>query len=69
MGHESIATTNRYLHHLGTGADLVGLERLNSTPGGTGGGIWRRPVGADTVKPRPTSRICAGLAGFPVGWS
>jgi integrase len=29
MGHASIATTNLYLHHLGTGADLAGLERLN----------------------------------------
>jgi integrase len=29
-GHESIATTNRYLHFLGTGADVAGLERLNS---------------------------------------
>lgn len=37
IGHESIATTNRYLHHLGTGADLAGLVRLNATPGGTGG--------------------------------
>ncbi|MFX4287027.1 tyrosine-type recombinase/integrase [Janibacter sp. G349] len=37
MGHESIATTNRYLHFLGTGADRAGLERLNSTPGGTRG--------------------------------
>lgn len=30
MGHTSIATTNIYLHHLGTGADRAGLERLNS---------------------------------------
>ena len=29
MGHESIATTNLYLHFLGTGADIAGLERLN----------------------------------------
>lgn len=33
MGHESIATTNRYLHFLGTGADLAGLDRLNEDPG------------------------------------
>lgn len=31
-GHESIATTNRYLHFLGTGADVAGLERLNDGP-------------------------------------
>lgn len=36
MGHESIATTNRYLHYLGTSADLAGLARLNR-PGGTRG--------------------------------
>lgn len=37
MGHESIATTNRYLHHLGTGADMAGLARLNEALGGTRG--------------------------------
>lgn len=37
MGHESIATTNRYLHFLGTGADLAGLERLNDARGYHGG--------------------------------
>lgn len=37
MGHESIATTNRYLHHLGTGADAAGLDRLNSARGCAGG--------------------------------
>lgn len=37
MGHASIATTNRYLHFLGTGADPAGLERLNRVPGATGG--------------------------------
>jgi integrase len=36
MGHASIATTNIYLHHLGTGADQAGLDRLNSW-GHTGG--------------------------------
>lgn len=29
MGHASIATTNLYLHHLGTGPDRAGLARLN----------------------------------------
>jgi integrase len=36
MGHASIATTNLYLHHLGTPADRAGLDRLNA-PGYTGG--------------------------------
>lgn len=36
MGHSSIATTNIYVRHLGTGADRAGLERLNG-PGGAGG--------------------------------
>jgi integrase len=36
-GHESIATTNRYLHFLGTGADRAGLNRLNQGPGSAGG--------------------------------
>ncbi len=30
MGHASIATTNLYLHHLGTAADQAGLARLNA---------------------------------------
>ena len=41
MGHESIATTNRYLHFMGTGADLAGLDRLNQPTrphGGEGSG-------------------------------
>lgn len=36
MGHASIATTNLYLHHLGTDADQAGLARLNAQ-GHTGG--------------------------------
>jgi hypothetical protein len=36
LGHESIATTNIYLHHLGSSADRAGLDRLNA-PGGAGG--------------------------------
>jgi len=36
MGHASVATTNRYLHFLGTVADQAGLERLNR-PGGAHG--------------------------------
>jgi integrase len=37
MGHESIATTNLYLHFLGSGAHRAGLERLNATRGAAGG--------------------------------
>ncbi|MBM7798116.1 integrase [Microlunatus panaciterrae] len=39
MGHASIATTNLYLHHLGTAADQAGLARLNALrhTGGTPG--------------------------------
>ena len=37
MGHESIATTNLYLHFLGTGAHRVGLELLNLPRGAAGG--------------------------------
>ena len=33
MGHASIATTNLYLHHLGTAADRAGLDRLNVREG------------------------------------
>lgn len=36
LGHASIATTNIYLHHLGTTADRAGLDRLNG-PGCAGG--------------------------------
>ncbi|WP_125773131.1 tyrosine-type recombinase/integrase [Antribacter gilvus] len=35
-GHESIATTNRYVHFLGTGADKAGLDRLNRGGGARG---------------------------------
>ena len=41
LGHASIATTNIYLHHLGSSADRAGLERLNA-PGGAGGAPERR---------------------------
>lgn len=38
MGHESIATTNRYLHFLGTSADQAGLDRLNDPSRGPASG-------------------------------
>jgi integrase len=37
LGHESIATTNRYLHFMGTSADRAGLDRLNQERGYAGG--------------------------------
>lgn len=40
MGHASIATTNLYLHHLGTASDQAGLARLNAL--GHTGGTHRR---------------------------
>ena len=44
MGHESIATTNLYLHFLGTGAHRAGLELLN-LPRGAAGGPSRDLIG------------------------
>jgi integrase len=43
LGHASIATTNTYLHLLGSSADRAGLERLNAP--GSAGGAHRRRVG------------------------
>lgn len=43
LGHASIATTNIYLHHLGSAADRAGLERLNAP--GSAGGAPRQGVG------------------------
>lgn len=45
MGHESIATTNLYLHFLGTSAHRAGLERLNQPPGAAGGTSHHPPPG------------------------
>lgn len=44
MGHASIATTNLYLHHLGTPADRAGLDRLNAR--GHAGGT-RKEAGSE----------------------
>lgn len=44
MGHESIATTNLYLHFLGTSAHRAGLDRLNQ-PRGAAGGTSEDPPG------------------------
>lgn len=42
MGHESLETTNRYVHFLGTDADKAGLAKLNAKPGGTRGAHKRK---------------------------
>jgi hypothetical protein len=45
MGHSSMATTNLYLHHLGTSSDRTGLGRLNAR--GHAGGT-NEPDGAES---------------------
>ena len=68
MGHESIGTTNRYLHHLGTGADLAGLARLNVTRGTPGGHIGGRR--ADDKERTPPPPACfRRWDGVSVWWS
>lgn len=46
LGHSSIATTNLYLHHLGSSADAAGLARLNASadPGGAPGVLVTPPT-------------------------
>jgi integrase len=62
MGHASIATTNLYLHHLGTASDRAGLARLNEAAGCTRdaqrhptaqlqGGEWDGDLSSDLVSP------------------
>ena len=65
MGHASIATTNIYLHHLGSSADRAGLDRLNAP--GARGVRTRRIERNDNVKPRIGCGVCAGGAGLPGG--
>ena len=47
MGHASIATTNKYLHYLGTAADKAGLALLNKV-GGNQGAIIEEGGGTGT---------------------
>ncbi len=68
MGDESIATTNRYLHFLGTGADAAGLERLNSRAGGTGGHAERGTANDNTKNP-PRARCLCRSGGVSLRWS
>jgi hypothetical protein len=44
MGHEPIATTNLYLHFLGTGAHRAGLNLLNRPLGAAGGHLATPPA-------------------------
>jgi hypothetical protein len=54
LGHASIATTNTYLHHLGSSADRAGLERLNAQGGA---GVRETQVGRnDNEKTLPSLR-------------
>ena len=66
MGHASIATTNLYLHHLGTSADRAGLDRLNA-PGARGGYAGTGERGMTTTKPRPILRRSCRWDGVLVG--
>ncbi len=68
LGHASIATTNIYLHHLGSSADRAGLDRLNWLGGACGcppGG----QRGMTTTKPRLVCGIHTGRAGSAGWWS
>ena len=67
MGHASIPTTNLYLHHLGTSADLAGLGRLNAG-GHTGGHAYGHVGRCEGVEERLIGLITLvrALAGW---WS
>lgn len=56
MGHASIATTNIYLHHLGTGADRAGLDRLHA-PGHAGAPQWSNRRSCKNDETRPPERL------------
>ena len=67
MGHASVATTNLYLHHLGTSADKAGLDRLNR-PGHTGAQIGQMNQNYMMVSRRCCERQPWSDAGS-TGWS
>jgi integrase len=56
-GHESIATTNLYLHFLGTSADRAGLDRLNTPPETHRGTPGVRERGHDPGPERPEASV------------
>ena len=62
MGHASIATTNIYLHHLGTVADRAGFD-ISERSGGNGGNAENHNSGRRT-KPRLILCVVAGQAAF-----
>jgi Phage integrase family len=64
MGRASIATTKVYLHHLGTGADQAGLDRLNSR-GHTGEHVQRERT-RRANEAFPLRRVPPGQRGFRV---
>jgi hypothetical protein len=70
LGHASIATTNIYLHHLGSSADPAGLERLNAL--GAWGGANDEGRGMTTLVCSWCCRVFAARRGVfvsepPVG--
>lgn len=66
MGHASIATTNLYLHHLGTPADRAGLARLNAR--GHAGAHEKRRGQNDKGRTPPDLARLRWSDGVPVGW-
>jgi len=59
MGHASIATTNLYLHHLGTASDRVGLARLNQSAGCIRGA--QGDPAAESQEPEPAEDLSSDL--------
>ncbi len=60
MGHASIATTNLYLHHLGTASDRAGLARLNQAAGcmrGARGGLVAEMQKRETEEDEPSDLV------------
>ena len=59
MGHASIATTNLYLHHLGTASDRAGLARLNQSAGCIRGA--QGDPAAESQEPEPAADLSSDL--------
>lgn len=61
MGHTSILTTNRYLHHLGRTADQAGLSLLNSSggPHGDREDIAELPLSRADTSESVTGAMCS----------